>query len=147
LEYNEEDDKMNFNNIKNIVIAGSAALAIAAASLALPSIAEARGGGGFGTGGFGGGHFGGGIAASHFGGGAGGTHFDGGMASNHSGGSVGGGRFNGSVASRLGQLRGGEGALGHSRFVHDGYGYGYYGYYSCGPTEQAEGLCNPYYSY
>jgi hypothetical protein len=136
---------MTPHNIKKIVIISSTVLALAAGSLALSSVADAKGGGGFGMGGFGGGHFGGGIAASHLGGSiAGSAHFDAGIDGNHFAGSSGGGRFNGSVASRLGQLRGDEGALGHSRFVHDGYGYGYY---SCGPDQQAEGLCNPYYSY
>jgi hypothetical protein len=119
---------MNTHNIKTIAIVASAFLALAAGSITLPSIADAKGGGGFGMGGFGGGHFGGGIADNHF------------------GGSVGGGRFKGSVGSRLGQLREGEGALGHSRFAHNDYDYGYYGY-SCGPDQQAEGLCNPHYSY
>jgi len=107
--------------IKTIILAASTALALAAGSFALPSIAAAHGGGGGGHGGGGGGFHGG---SAHFGGGFNGGGFNGGM--------------------RTGRSVGfGHEGRGFRRGRHGFFGYGY----ECDSGYFADGYCDPYNTY
>ncbi len=79
-------------DIKQMLIVGSAVLALAASSALLPSVADAHG-----AGGHGGGHGGGGHAGHFAGGGHRGGHFAGGRGRGYGGGYYGGGTYCGPV--------------------------------------------------
>jgi hypothetical protein len=80
-------------DIKQMLIVGSAVLALAASSALLPSVADAHGAGG----GHGGGHGGGGHAGHFAGGGHRGGHFAGGRGRGYGGGYYGGGTYCGPI--------------------------------------------------
>lgn len=139
-------------NLRIVLIAGAAMLALTAGSMALPSLADARGGGGFGGGhggfgGFGGGHFSSGIAASHIGGGSfAGDHLGGSNVVGHLGaGNIIGSRLDGrGVAGHVGHWRG-RGRFGSVPYDYgDGVDCDYAASATCcGSLEADAGLCTP----
>jgi hypothetical protein len=131
--------KFNLSGVfmRKATIAVVASLAFGTATMAIGTMAFARGGGGGGGhfgGGFGAGHFGGGFGAGHFGGGFGAGHFAGHFGDRHFergfGGRFAGGRFGGGFRNGFEGLYGfGSGGLY--------YDYGYSDCYVLTPSGYA----------